>query len=38
MHATDIDILPAGQADGEAINGVIETVVMTWTCPYIATT
>lgn len=29
MHATDIDIRPAGQADGEAINGVIESVVMT---------
>ena len=29
MHATDIDIRPAGQAYGEAINGVIESVVMT---------
>lgn len=29
MRATDIDIRPAGQADPEAINQVIESVVMT---------
>jgi len=30
MRATDIDIRPAGQADLEAINRVIEAAVMTW--------
>ena len=30
MRATDIDIRPAGQADLEAINRVIESAVMTW--------
>ena len=33
MRATDIDIRPAGQADLEAINRVIEAAVMTWDQP-----
>ena len=33
MQATDIDICPAGQADLEAINRVIESAVMTWHLP-----
>jgi len=33
MRATDIDIRPAGQADLEAINRVIEAAVMTWHLP-----
>ena len=33
MRATGIDIRPAGQADLEAINQVIEAAVMTWHLP-----
>ena len=33
MQANDIDIRPAGQADLEAINRVIEAAVMTWHLP-----
>ena len=33
MRATEIDIRPAGQADLEAINRVIEAAVMTWHLP-----
>jgi len=33
MQATDIDICPAGQADLEAIDRVIESTVMTWHLP-----
>jgi hypothetical protein len=33
MRATDIDIRPAGQADPEAINRVVESVVMTRVLP-----
>jgi len=33
MRATEIDIRPAGQADLEAINQVIEAAVMTWHLP-----
>ena len=33
MRATDIGIRPAGQADLEAINRVIEAAVMTWHLP-----
>ena len=33
MQATDVDIYPAGQADLEAINRVIESAVMTWHLP-----
>jgi GNAT superfamily N-acetyltransferase len=33
MRATDIDIRPAGQADLEAINRVIEAALMTWDLP-----
>ena len=33
MRATDIDIRPAGQADPEAINRVVESAVMTQYLP-----